>query len=58
MTWLAGEREKASLDRRWFALFVVAQACALGLAVALPTKIAYAVLAGIGGGLFLTFLLL
>ncbi|MBQ43205.1 MAG: hypothetical protein CME15_12190 [Gemmatimonadetes bacterium] len=58
MTWLAGERGKVSLDRRWFALFVVAQACALGLAVALPTKIAYAVLAGIGGGLFLTFLLI
>lgn len=58
MTGTTRERVKVDLDRRWFALFIVAQACALGLALVLPTKMSYAVLAGIGGGLFLTLLLI
>lgn len=58
MTTLARERVRVDLDRRWFALFVVFQACALGLALAMPSKMGYSVLAGIGGGLFLTFLLI
>jgi len=49
--------ERLRLDRRWFGLFVVIQAACLLLVLMAPTKLVYAGAAALGGGLFLTFML-
>lgn len=49
--------ERLRLDRRWFGLFLLLQALCLILALMAPVKLVLAAAVGLGGGLFLVFML-